>query len=188
MLRVIAGASELEPFYQGDLSQLCGLYSILNAVQLALHPEQLAPAHRERLFVDGVACLARQRKLRRALCVGIEEEVWPELGRAVFATVADQFGVQFRLRRILTGPARSNRAQALQTIAATIDQQQPVLVCMDGELDHYTVISGYSQKRLRLFDSLGLRWLSIDGVAVGVDKNRRHWMAPASTFAVVRAK
>lgn len=186
--RVIAGANALEPLYQGDLSQLCGLYSILNAIQLKLYPERLTPDHRQRLFTEGAAFLGRERKLKRALCVGIEEDVWPQLGRAIFAAVADQFGVKFRLRRILKGPARSNRARAFQAIAATIDRQHPVLVCMDGELDHYTVICGYSPQRLRLFDSLGLRWLAIDGISVGEDCRHRHWMSPASTFAVVRAR
>lgn len=184
--KAIPGAGQLEPFTQGSLSRLCGLYSILNAVQLGLYPHRLAPAQRKHLFIAAVAHLGRKRLLGKVLGVGMEEDVWLELAGAVAAHVEDRFAVRFRFRRVLTGAARSSRKQALQAIAIAVEQRRPVLVYLGGALDHYTVISGHTGERLRLFDSDGLKWLAIDGVGLGQASRRRHWIAPESTYVLIR--
>jgi hypothetical protein len=42
-----------------------------------------------------------------------------------------------------------------------------VLVYFGGALDHYTVISGYADGRLLLFDSLGMKWVASDNIGLG---------------------
>jgi hypothetical protein len=184
--KLIPGADEYEPFSQGSLSRLCGLYSILNAVQLGLYPHRLAPAHRKRLFIAAVGHLGRKGMLGKVLGVGMEEDVWLELAKAVGEHVENRFGVRFELRKAITGEAGSNRRQALKSIATAIERGRPVLVYLGAALDHYTVICGIAGERLLLFDSDGLKWLAIDGVGLGQASRRRHWIAPESTYAVVR--
>lgn len=186
MPKLIPGADEYEPFSQGSLSRLCGLYSILNAMQLGLYPHRLAPAQRKRLFIAAVAHLGRKGLLGKVLGVGMEEDVWLELAKAVGKHVEDRFGVRFGLRRVLTGAARPTRRQALESISIAIERRRPVLVYLGGALDHYTVICGHAGERLLLFDSDGLKWLAIDGVGLGQASRRRHWIAAESTYAVVR--
>jgi hypothetical protein len=184
--KLLPGAGQLEPFTQGSLSRLCGLYSILNAVQLGLYPRRLAPAQRKRLFIAAVAHLGRKGLLGKVLGVGMEEDVWLELAGAVSSQVEDRFGVRFGLRKVLTGDAGSSRRKALKSIASAIEQRRPVVVYLGGALDHYTVICGHTGERLRLFDSDGLKWLAIDGVGLGQASRRRHWITPESTYALIR--
>jgi hypothetical protein len=48
------------------------------------------------------------------------------------------------------------------------------------------VICGHAGERLQLFDSDGLKWLAVDGVSLDQDGKRRHWIAPESTYALIR--
>jgi hypothetical protein len=183
---IIPAARQVQPFTQGSLSRLCGIYSIMNAVQLGLYPLRLAPPQRKHLFRAAVAHLARQDLLGKLLGVGMEEDVWLRLAEAVGAYVENRFGVRFRLQRALTGEARPTRKGALNSIADAIQRRRPVLVYLGGALDHYTVICGLAGERLLLFDSDGLKWVAIDGVGLGHASKRRHWITPETTCALVR--
>jgi len=130
--KLIPGADEYEPFSQGSLSRLCGLYSILNAVQLGLYPHRLAPAQRKRLFIAAVGHLGRKGMLGKVLGVGMDEDIWLGLAKAVGDHVENRFGVKFGLRRVITGEAGSNRRQALKSIATAIERRRPVLVYLGG--------------------------------------------------------
>lgn len=184
--KLIPGAAEYEPFSQGSLSRLCGLYSILNAVQLGLYPHRLAPAQRKRLFIAAVGHLGHKGLLENVLGVGMEEDIWLGLAEAVGKHVEHRFGVSFGLRKVITGEAGSNRRQALKSVATAIERRRPVLVYLGGALDHYTVICGVAGERLLLFDSEGLKWLAINGVGLGQASRRRHWIAAESTYALIR--
>lgn len=187
MPRVIPSATQLEPFTQGSLSQLCGIYSILNAVQLSLYPRRLMPPQRKRLFLAAVNHLGHNGLLQKVLGVGMEEEDWLGLGEAVGRYVEERFVTRCRLRRLQTGRTWTSRRHAFSAIEAAVEQGRPVLVYVGGALDHYTVIAGHAEGRLLLFDSLGLKWIAMDGVGLGYGSRRRNWIVPQSTFALVTA-
>jgi hypothetical protein len=184
--KIIPAASQVQPFTQGSLSRLCGIYSIMNAVQLGLYPLRLAPPQRRRLFIAAVAQLARQGLLGSVLGVGMEEDVWLGLAKAVGEHVENCFGVRLRLQRALTREARPTRKGALNSIGEAIQRRRPVLVYLGGALDHYTVIFGLTAERIILFDSDGLKWIAVDGVGLGHASKRRHWITPETTFALIR--
>lgn len=186
MPKLVPGADEYEPFSQGSLSRLCGLYSILNAVQLGLYPRRLTPGQRKHLFIAAVAHLGREGMLGKVLGVGMEESVWLELANAIGDHVENRFRIRFGLRRVLVGGARSSRGDALKSVDRAIGRGRPVLVYLGGALDHYTVICGVAVQRLLLFDSDGLKWLPVAHIGLGPRSRRRHWIVPESTYALIR--
>ncbi len=186
MARVLAGARQLEPLVQGDLSRLCGLYSILNAIQLGLYPRWLSPVQRKQMFIEGITHLARERQLRSVVGVGMEEPVWRKLAVALVTNANEQFGSKLKVQRALKGTAPRSRRKVLEAIMAAVEDGRPVLVYLGGALDHYTVIAGYTDRRLMLFDSQGLRWIEIDHV--GVAEGRRHWLEPTWTYSLCRIR
>ena len=77
-------ARPLRPLIQGDLDGLCGLYSLLNAVQWALHscsrpargrgslPKLLSDAEQQALFDTLVTALGKRRPLATFVTGGIQ--------------------------------------------------------------------------------------------------------------------
>lgn len=59
-----------------------------------------------------------------------------------------------------------------------------MLVWLGGALNHFTVIAGFTDQRLLLFDSSGLRWIETDGVGSTESSEQRHWLDPDSVGAL----
>lgn len=182
---LLLGAIDLEPLAQGELSRLCGLYSFLNAIRLALHPLCLGKEQHRELYLEGIRHLAKRRQLRRVLGVGMDVPLWLELGAALIDYANVAHGASLALESSLHGASRHRRSLALLSIRRAISSGSPVLVCLGGALDHYTVVAGWTERRLRLFDSSGLHWLQIDAVGLGCRSPLRHHLLPGSVATIV---
>jgi hypothetical protein len=181
----IAAANELKPLVQGSLSRLCGLYSILNAVRLALHPFELRQHEVQATYLHGLAHLSGRRLLKRVLGIGMDEQVWLDLGNELLTHVNASYCTSLRLRPTLIGSAVSRRDRALQRIMAEVRANRPVLLCLGRALDHFTVVCGYSGERLTLFDSSGFRWIGCKNIGLGDGSRRSHWISASSTFTLI---
>lgn len=180
----IPGAKELKPLMQGNLSRLCGLYSVLNGIQLALFPQRLGRPELQGLYLQGIRHLAQRRQLRSVIGVGMHDGAWLALAAELLAHLNDGHGTSFQLRPVIKGAAERDRQRSLAAIKKAIGSKSPVLISFGGHLDHYTVVSGYTERRLVLFDSSGLRWLEAINIGVGERSARRHWISSASTVAI----
>lgn len=181
----LPGATTLKPLAQGSLSRLCGFYSVMNGVQLALHPQRLSGPQQQALYLHGVAHLARMRQLRPVLGSGMAEGVWLRLAVELVTHVNDSLGTSLAVKPILYGSARRDRKRAVDAIRRAVLCGSPVLAGLGGALGHYTVISGFTEQRLLLFDSSGLRWIETDGVGLGERSPRRHTLFTDSVTALV---
>jgi hypothetical protein len=182
---LLPGARSLKPHQQGDLSRLCGLYSIINAIQLALYPEPLDSNETHRIFTKAVQHLHRKRLLLAACHYGIDEGPWFTLMREMVDQAAAARGASMRITALLSAACIS-RGRAIVAICRAVERGSPVLVAFGGALDHYTVVCGHSETRLRLFDSLGLRAVAKAGVGLGEGSRRRHRMAADAVYALSR--
>lgn len=170
---IIPAATALKPLSQGDLSGLCGFYSILNAIQVVLYPQRLTRKQLQDLYLHGVAHLSRTRRLKSILGAGMDETTWLRLATALTGHVNDRYGRSLVFKQILTGTARS-RGRALHRIRTTISAGNPVLVGLGGALCHYTVLVGFTEQRLQFFDSSGFKWIAAAGVGIGEGSGRPH--------------
>ena len=183
---ILAGAENLRPLMQGDLSRLCGLYSVINAIRLILYPQVLAQSDIQALYLHGVRHLAHHRQLNRVMGVGMYDDVWSALAGRLVEHTNDACGSALKLVPILAGPAiDQNRSRALASIRRQIRSPSPVLISCGGALSHYTVVSGYTDQRMLLFDSSGLRWLLTDNIGLGESSSRRHWLTAAGVIALI---
>lgn len=180
----LAAAKQLKPLTQGTLSKLCGLYAFLNAVQLALYPRRLSRAELQSIYVQGISHLAGHRHLKRVLGKGMNEDVWLELWQALTAAVNADLHVDLACRFILKRPARTSLPRALQAVEDALLDGYPVLACFGGALDHLTVISGCTSRRLTFFDSSGLGWVTTGGLSL-LEGENRHWLMRTSVVALV---
>ncbi|MFO6430259.1 hypothetical protein ACLBKT_09245 [Erythrobacter sp. W302b] len=154
-------AERLIPFRQGRFDNLCGLYSALNAIQLAQWPMLERNAYRSRrMFQHGIAALEHRGLLHSAIKHGMDEPTWTWLTDKLLAEASRLSGARLRRVPILQKIKRSDLYGALALIDSHTRMGEPVLVELAGSYQHYTTIVGVSDNRLLLFDSYGYRWIA----------------------------
>jgi hypothetical protein len=182
------GIRHVSPLRQGDLSNLCGLYSVLNAVQLACWRIPPTNDQLRDLLKFGFRYLTKRRLLARVVAFGMDQDVWIELGTALIGHSNDLLSTSLALEPLPLRSGRSKPAgasEALRMLKGTLFQGHPVLCGFGGALDHYTVLSGYSEQRLILFDSSGFHWIDQRSIGSSERCGKRHWLYADSARAVV---
>jgi len=161
--RVEIGArSQLDPLRQGHLDGLCGLYAIVNGLRLACAGTATIPLRQSKeLFALGLAFLARKGRLQKAIVEGLHRRRRQALAHYL-ADAASCAGRQFTVERA-DKAEMSSVDDIFDWITESLQQNKPVLIPLMGALNHLTVISGISDKRLFLFDSGGLHFVQRAG-------------------------
>lgn len=181
---ILPAAIQLAPFQQGDGSALCGLYSILNAVQLALWPHRkLTQGELKRLI--NLSAKSTSSGLLDVLGHGIDEEAWLRLCRELLVAASDLTGYQLRPKFFLRSRAGDRTDTAIRSIKRQLMANRPVVVMLWGSYNHATVISGITQQRLCLFDSTGFKW--VHRTSVGLDhpwSTKLHRIPKRSVMAI----
>jgi hypothetical protein len=175
---------QLKPLVQGNLSRLCGLYSLINSIRLAAYPKVFRKNELQDLYSEVIWDLSRRRQLKRVLGVGMTEELWLSVGAALIHHVNDTHGTALKLTPVINGAAKHDRERALRAIRRTIARGTPVLASLGGALNHYSAFCGYTPSRLMVFDSSGLRWVEAKQVGLGERSRRRHWISHHGTVAI----
>ncbi|WP_445191778.1 hypothetical protein ACT009_14545 [Sphingomonas sp. Tas61C01] len=135
-------------------------------MRIALYPQRtLNRRQLHILFDEGIAFLSRTRSLKAAASTGMYERQWSKLCQHLLATASDRLGIELHMMRY---PARSllSTAVALQAVTHHLRQGRPVLLALEGRLNHWTVVVRFSDRRLSLFDSDGHRWILNSSVGV----------------------
>jgi hypothetical protein len=182
---ILPGVTQLKPLQQGNLSSMCGLYSVLNCIQLALYPERLSKPELQCIYRHAIEHLSRRRQLKRVLGTGIEHELWTDLRDQLITSANDAYHTALKATATLTGKGTSDRRRAIAQIQKALRSGTPVMASFGGTLDHYSVFCGYTDQRLMLFDSSGLCWIGADNVGLGEHSPRRHWIVADCTSSIV---
>jgi hypothetical protein len=158
----LRAAKLVVPCQQGEFDGFCGLYSVINALQLVLATTRpLSPRQCETLFKHGIAYLHEQQKLSAAARFGLRPRLWGWLADDVTAKAARLSRRLITVQRPLAAVETVTFSTLLDAIEAAVDCQKPALLLLRGHLKHFTVVIGYSRSRLMLFDSYALRWIAI---------------------------
>ncbi len=163
---------------------MCGLYSVLNAIQLAIYPQRLTKAELQQLYTHAVRYLSRRRQLQRVLGIGMGYNVWTALRDELITHFNMMHGVQLEPSQTLLRSAAKDRKRAIQQIKKAVRRGRPVLAMFGGTLDHYSVFCGFTEQRLMLFDSSRLSWVKADNVGLGEHSRRSHWLLADCTFTL----
>jgi hypothetical protein len=105
------GVRHVRPLRQGDLSNLCGLYSVLNGVQLACWRVPPTNDQLRDLLKFGFRYLTKRRLLARVVAFGMDQDVWIELGTALIGHSNELLGTSLDLQPL---PLRSGRLSTVR--------------------------------------------------------------------------
>ena len=175
---------ELQALEQGDLDSLCGLYAVINAVRLVVYPDHiLTPGMLACLFERGLGTLSHKRKLKQTLTHGIDNALWLLMCRAVIAEAETLVDRRITIRPLVGENRPWRTPDVVRGIKRALRHDRPVLICLEGRLDHCSVVVGSSAKRFYLFDSAGRRWISINSLSASERRsNKPHFGARDGVF------
>lgn len=160
-------AIELQPLMQGNLDGLCGLYAIINALRVAVYPEHVITTRMsKRLLECGLGVLGRKGKLKHTIINGIDSAVWLLLCQAIIAEAETLVGCRIAIAHLVAAYRPWRTRDLVRSINKAVNEQQPVLICLEGRLNHWSVIVGVTATRLVLFDSANCRWISTKSLTV----------------------
>ncbi|HEX8414975.1 MAG TPA: hypothetical protein VF637_13975 [Sphingomicrobium sp.] len=176
--RLSTASRQLVPMRQGNLDGLCGLYATINAVQLALYPNRLLKrAELVQLFDAGLQVLRKARALSTVMIHGMHGPLWAKVSAAVVAKAAVLKGCQLKLSCISLS-ASADEFTMIRQVRHNVSRGRPVLLCVEGRLNHWTVVSRFSKTRLTLFDSSNHSWLLVRSICLAGTGVLRPYVVP----------
>jgi hypothetical protein len=143
---------EIDPYQQGDLDSLCGLYAIVNAIRL-LHND-----------LDDDAALALFRKLAKTLGRTLPNAVAP-LYAGISLTLLEEllitarqeaerhYGIIVTIEPLVLRRRRPSLGEVWEALRDQLDGSRVAIVMLTGLKDHWTVAYNVSDTTIRLFDS-----------------------------------
>ena len=183
---LLPAAAHLRPYSQGHVSSLCGLYSLLNGIQLVLWPHcKLSQVQLKKLFVSGVEHLDQSKALVTVLQYGMDEDTWLQLSNALVKSASKLTGLRISRGFILRFRPGLGRRAAIVAIKRHLRSNSPILVTLWGSYDHVTVIVGYGGGRMVLFDSSGFKWIAETSLGMQHSAStKRHQITRSSVVAL----
>ena len=179
---------------QGDLDGLCGVYSIVNAVQWALHASNLhtgagrgrirplTMTERQTLFGRLVMTLGAQRPAATFVTNGVSSRELARLLRTTRDWVSEHRGATLLAKRPFYRQRNVARSQLVAHLRKHLSAPgAAAIVDVEAPPAHWTVLMGASEKRFLLLDSGGrlfLRLASLRDRAAGTPNG----LTPGSIF------
>lgn len=154
----IAARHEIEPYQQSPLDALCGVHAAINSLRLVCYRHApLTKAGAKRLWEAAADFLDSKGGAGEAMWAGMEVRRWHALVRklAKHASTND-FTIDVERPDFASDTAAS---EVFDWIDISLAENKPVLVHLDGTLNHFSVIAGSTPTRLELFDSAGHKFV-----------------------------
>lgn len=180
-------AKELKPFIQGDLDSLCGIYSSINAIRLAIYNEKKLTKRQARgLMEEALFYLGRQRLRLLSVCAyGMSKSRRNKLIHRLFKYILREWDIQMVLLPFFYDNSEDLEAEFIEFIRHHLTLGNPICIKMKGAHNHFSVITGISSTYIELFDSDGLNKLTRKSVRIGKDgPNLRHTLLHNCCYAV----
>ena len=183
---ILPGVKHAQKYQQGRLDGLCGVYAIINAIEVLTATKGPRRAVEPRdVMRAGVSHLVARKMLEEVINSGMTVFTQYRLTRAVIRTLRDDRGVSIKVNRPLANHWDAKRNRLFKCLDKSLEQGLPVIICLGNTLRHFSVIVGKTPSRYVLHDSACLKWISRDaiGMASGSDTHR-HLIEPKSVIVV----
>lgn len=151
-------ATRIEPYQQGRLDSLCGLYALINGARLIYaDTAPLTGQSCKRLFADGMDFLTAKKGSRDAAHWGMTVGRQRKLAKTLFN--GEVLVERPKLRHGPPLPPLEKLDQLQSTIETAIAGGDVLLACFHGRISHHSIIVGQTATRVLLFDSDGMQFV-----------------------------
>ena len=175
-------ARRLQPYRQGRLDGLCGVYALINALRL-LYP-RLDEDACERAFCALIRARARQTASPLAVISGgLSRRELLRLIGSWQRFAAKEFGVTLTVNRLKV--SEPSLRGIWRGLCRALDGKSVAIIGLDGIERHWTVAHAATERTLRVADSCGLRVIFRSQCTVG-RTSLRYQLSPAEVLVVSR--
>lgn len=161
----------IEPFQQGDLDGLCGVYAIINALRL-IHPA-----------LDRDAAQALFRKLIKTLGKTLKnpiepvyDGIHPIILEDLLTTARQQLrrhhSLEITVEPLAVWRKRPTLADLWESLRERLNGDQVAILALSGILEHWTVAYAASETTIRLFDSADRQTITRSRVTLQITSTR----------------
>lgn len=172
---------------QGSLDQLCGVYSVLNALRL-LAPRKMNAEILQEVFDLLVDTLPSEQKLSVTLWQGIDFRAMKALVLATQEYFMEREDVPgFQCDR-WPRPVPTEIEGFWQRIKEHTDHGGVAIIRIKERLDHWTVVHRVTPKQLHLADSSHLLSLNLSSCSLDPTKSGTYQIAVAQTLLLSRVE
>lgn len=173
-----------EPFIQGDLDGLCGIYSCVNAFN-NLAGVDLSGDELRGIFKTALLYLNHKTRdgAVKAITEGINGETLQELLPYLAERLSMKTKYTFQVRTLLDNVP--SLADVWDSLDACIAAGGVAIVAVAGDKNHWTCVTRVTPKRLWCCDSDGLQWLNRSQCTLGEMRSKRiNELNPYDIFGV----
>ena len=170
---------KLKPYEQGGLSSLCGIYSIVNAMRII---KGLNNDESKELFAQITHYLEENKNLAVSLTAGISITVMGSIFKDVIGERLNRAIPFHKQPNVRIGDFWAEMKRFLDEERVK-KEKRVVLLSLGDEHEHWTITHRMSNKRIILFDSIGLKHLDRRYCTTrGTSSSRRHLIHPTQTY------
>jgi hypothetical protein len=142
----------MEPFQQGGLDSLCGIYSLVNAEKVI---NQSKTEHSQDLFNDIVTSLEEEKLLASILTDGMLLKNLKFILNQVLADRIPQKTLPFHSK------PNPNLGKFWSEVELFLSKKnRAVIISLSGVHEHWSTVEKITGKKIKLFDSDGLNYLN----------------------------
>src|SRR5215210_5967834 len=177
-------ARRLNPYRQGRLDGLCGVYALINALRL-LYP-RLDEDDCERAFCALIRARARQSASPLAIISGgLSRRELLRLIGSWQRFAAKELGITLSVSRLKV--SEPSLRGIWRGLCGALDDKSVAIIGLDGAERHWTVAHAATERTLRVTDSSGLRVIFRSQCTVG-RTSLRYQLRPSEVLLVRREK
>lgn len=171
----------MKPYRQGQLDGLCGMYALVNAVDVLCGPLNRRSA--QALFYDMLLFLERRGPLAHRCVDGIYLQ---DIASVLKHIVCSQYPI-VRHKPFHNRP-RVSMGRYLQTLNSFLALPDTIVfTAIQGQYNHWTLISAITEQRIQLYDADGMRYVLRSSCSMlHASDPKRHWLMPAHTYLLQR--
>jgi hypothetical protein len=172
------------PFQQGGLDGLCGLYSIVNAVEI-LHAKSLSEKHAETLFKR--LALKIGSKFPAALWDGTGVPELREMLDEAQLFAKEELNLSFERHEPFHNTQFSAAKDFRLRLSELITPPSVAIVGLFKPWDHWTVVDKAGKDTLFLFDSIAMKRVRAVDIAIKRNSRKTYVFDIHQTFVLTRS-
>jgi len=168
----------LAPYQQGAFDALCGVYSIVNAIQWVCKDEKPLSKYRAGQIAEyGLSSLIRKGLLNQVVIDGMSNRLWRSLMRKMTEFANNRYGYELAIYAV------DQQILLEEALSEILVGSNVLLIHLKGAFNHYTVITAYQGKRWILYDSDGMKYIQQSSVKASFErKSSRYRFARNGVF------
>ena len=145
----------IQPFSQGDLDGLCGVYSVLNTLKALGFRNNLKG--RQTILVTILVQLYHDKQSSQFIIDGITT---PDISRILKNIIKPEYEITYS--KPFHSKAEIDIAELWDALSSHLKKQnRAAILCIEGKAyGHWTVVTSITERRITLFDSDKMQWLN----------------------------